>query len=316
MAEPTPNEGTPTPAAPGAPATPAPAQDGTPARPEGASADAPQTYPVTVDGKEMQVTLAEMQKGYNLEASARKKMDDAATQRKELADKVVVADMVERLMSGDANAIGEIAQAYNVPAAQIAEIQQSVSAALTADAAPVAQPPGKAAEPAKPDADLLVEVENFSPAMKQQWQRLLEIADRTEKTELETCKEKMFLDTKNRVDNDEILSKIEDSTRKSQAVKYAQDQVQRRVGLLHEPWPDVLDEIIPETRAIFGHVGNQDALNQDGQAQTAIGPAAAMSAGPVPTEPVKPVPATDPGYRKNVAHRIAQKIQRMRAAQQ
>jgi len=274
----------------------------------------PTTYRVTVNGTERQVTLPELLKGYNLEQAARERLDQASEQRKQNERAIEIAENVERLLTtGDMTAISALGRKFNLPDDAV----KAVIASLSDDGPgregqqPPGNPtPGNSAGPSEPRQ---IQLSDLSPEVQKLLERAGSAAEATEARTLTDAREKMFSVADERVDKDEILGILEDGQREY-AKTVVKNEVQRRVGLLGETWPDVLTDIVQQARSMVGAFGGSHATapEESGQAFSAIGPAAAMrSGGYVPAEPVSRVPATDPKYGSNFGTRLLQRLAKL-----
>ena len=288
---------------------PAQPQDSPPAEPKtGAKdkSDEPQMYDVKVGDQTAKVTLAELTAGYGHHRAAEQKMTEAAAVRKAAEGDIRIADLARRIFQDkDQTALRDLAVQFgesprDVESALSLLRQAEVSAAATPGAAGGSE--GEQAVYAKVTAD------DLDPELRQELQAQKAFREETEGQTLVRLKADMFEETKKRLDTDPVLGKIEDEQVRARVLKHAQDLVQLKVGLLHEPWPGVLEEIVQEIRPSYEHAGNRGGAEGDATGGTAIGPAAAMASGPMTVEPKDKLPMSHPGYKAQFAQRLNQRV--------
>jgi hypothetical protein len=258
-----------------------------------ATSAAPRTFEVKVDGKTLKVTEDELIQGYGLSQASKRRMEDAKRMRDEAADDVALAATMKRLFAeGDASALEEIGKRFNLPADIVKGAVESMTSAPESAEVP---------ESVKRMEALLPKIEKL---LKDQ-----------EKADLDSRWNRAFDQAKQAVDNDPVLGKIEGGLG-SFAREFVKREVQRRVAVQGETWPDVLTEILAEARDKFSglHAGNQGAADDE---FSPVGAVASAGAGPARSEPIKPVPMTDDSYTKNFVARVTQRLTDLgRAARQ
>ena len=268
--------------------------------PEGAaappSAPAGGPYTVKVDGHDHQVTLEELQRSYSLGTAANQRMQQAAEDRKKLDADVKVAEITRRVFEqGDMTALQELGRMFNV--------SDDALAPLMAGSTPPV-PSSGGAEEYEP-----ISMEDLDPTLQKfiKDQMAKEQASGQEKT-----RETIFKEALEGLDKDEILGKITDVGQRQWLQTQVKREVQRRIGLERQAWPDVLQDVLRELRATPGLVGNRTTPGNDNPF-LGVGPAAAMGSSPTPTgEPPKPVSSTDADYKQNFSARLLQGLARLK----
>ena len=268
----------------------------------------PKTVTVKVDGEDREVTQEELVKGYGLEAAARKKMETVAEERKTLDEDVLLAQTVRQVATDqDEDSMRQMVKLLGMPAAEADAAIEQIRKMGEAGEGTANEEGGE--EPPKTGYD------DLAPELKALIDKGQAAADRDEQQSLVDLKEKMFAQADKAIDTDEILGKIADGGLKKRVKRDVRREVQRRVGLEGQAWPDVLQEIVQESRGDLKHIGNLTNA-EGGQASSAIGPAAAMGFQATPTGPTERVSSTDPTYSKNVGTRLRELFSKHRAAQE
>ena len=270
----------------------------------------PTMVPVTVDGVEHQVTQEELVKSYELAKASKKRMADAADIRKQAEDATNTTAVLREFMQNPTQGgFEQLARSCGLDDATIREASEYIEQAVAG------QTPGAPAGDAGGDAgDLRTGMEDLTPELQAAFAEIKELKLERRAGDSRDLFNKMLVEAGQRVDKDEIFGKMV-SEGKTDAVakvkRYVEREVERKVGLRGEKWPDVLEDIIREARSIFENVSNPGEPNPVNQADNAIGPAAAITSTVRNQEPPKPLDIRDPGYTKNVGQRVLHTLARL-----
>lgn len=265
----------------------------------------PQMFTVKVDGVERQVTQDELLRGYQLETAARARMDEAAKLKQAVQADIHLADSLRRLgQSQDPAALADVFRGMGVAEEKITELT-AAAAEMMRQGAAAPTPARSAGLGAVADTLPPIGLQDLDPDLQALLSRVAKSSDQYERGSLAQTREQMFSQAQNCVDNDPILGKIQNVQVKQFIASHVKDQVQLRVGMRHEPWPGVLDDILQQTRTVFQAAGTSGDGSPDQALFGAIGPAATAGGAYRAKEPPKPVSITDPSYRKNFGERLA-----------
>jgi hypothetical protein len=266
----------------------------TPQTNSGASQDQKEpTYEVKVDGKTMELTLEELKKGYSLTSAANKRMEEAAQVRKQAEQAMKVQEAVGRLINGDSTALDSLVEQYDVPQEVVDEAKRQWAELQSEN------------EPAQGNQNPQNQGGNMSETSEMK--EMKELLQELEAERLERARNDLFSQAEKAVDNDDILGTIEDED-KAVAKRQVKNEVQRRVGLTGQDFPEALQEVIQEQRSFWKRIGKKSSVNRE--ETPGIGSASAGGgSSPQPKEPPKAdVSTTDSGYVENFRQRFAHKL--------
>lgn len=267
---------------------------------DGGGNDDAKTITVKIDGEDREVTQEELVKGYGLESASRKRMEEAADIKKAAENDIQLASAMKRFQNTqDPQAIREVCKHLGVPDDQMEEFIKKAT---------------DGTDDTKGDDDdavapLNLDFGDLSPELQARIKKNEEAAADVAEGKRNALKDEIYGDCEVAVDKDEMFVTIKDESLLREVKQYVKNEVQRRVGLGGEQWPDVLGDVIQKARTLFKRFENQGDGAGDGQPGIpGVGPAAAMGSNIQTKEPVKPVSIDDPGYADNVGARFLQKL--------
>lgn len=263
-------------------------------KPEDKPTDKPKMYTVKVDGEEMEVTEDELVSNYQLAKASQQRMQEAAEQKKQLQEDLELAELLRKVASGDQEAGVELIKRTVDDPDKVKEFSDMVNQAK--------EQPDDSSDGDTQYAELPPDVKEWIESQKK----------KEEQEELARLRAQALSETEKRVDQDEILGTIDNDKVKKYASDLAKREVERRVGLGHAAWPDVLDEVIPFVRKELKNVG---ILGQSGPGDTQVGFAGTPTpeTSPQPKEPPKKADINSPDFEKDVGKELMWRLKNNRA---
>ena len=245
------------------------------------------------------MTPEELQRWYGLEAASRARLEQANKMLKDNTETMTVGAAVqEYVKTQDPAALAAVAESLGMPAEMFNEMSAEDQAAATQAAQAATGTPA-------PEQGKKLGWDDFTPEMQQYLGQITRLAAANTKAENATTLDDIHGKVKNTLRSDEYFKTITDEGLLKKANAYINNEVQRRVVVLGERWPDVLESIVPEARSLFQGIGNQQGAGYPG---SGIGPAATLPPAQVKPLPLEDVSANDPKFKQNFMRTFMQRL--------
>ena len=273
----------------------------------GASGDrtSPDTYEVVVSGRKVEMTLDELKAKASEATGAQQKFQEAAELRQQAQEGMRLMNLAKKMQEGTAGPadVNEFVRLVGGDPAELENFMEQQNAQQHTNGQ--TPPQNQSYVPQKVTKDQL------DPEI----QRTL---DRAQESQLAQIREKLERQTREGIDNDEVLSKIisglpadVQSDVKQELYDMAIERVRNNVVLDNKPFGAALVQEV--ARALRSRVKRLGIPATSGQMPTSVsGPGGGFGGPQIPLDKtIERVPSTDPDYIEKMTQRVQQSMAKM-----